>query len=70
MIWYFTRRKAQQDELEAEHVRAKAALEQSKASLDELAPKRDTIIDLVNRLRTIQQENHYAQRLNAAFGQK
>ena len=67
MIWFFDQRKREQAALRDEHREAVSALQQSQANLDQTEVAGRGIVDLAERLRSIQQDNHFAVRLRLAY---
>ena len=67
MIWFFDQRKQEQAALRDEHREAVSALQQSQANLDQTEVAGQSIVDLAKRLRSIQQDNHFAVRLRLAY---
>ena len=69
MIGYFARRRAEKAARAAQYAEAKSALEQSQARATDVDPRREQISELVARLRSIQVENHFTERLRKAYGE-
>ena len=67
MIWFFDQRKRDKEALERERLDALAALEQSKRDLEQTTSAGPHITGLADRLRAIQQNNHFAVRLRRAY---
>lgn len=67
-MWYFTERRAEKLRMAEEKRAAESALAQSQARLDQVEEQVPLIAELADRLRKIQQENHFAERIKAGYG--
>lgn len=67
-MWYFKQRKLEREKSQAQAREAESALNQSRAGLEQVEDQKAKIFDLADRLKTVQIENHWAERLRSAYG--